>query len=81
MITDLRNDFHQLIDSIENEELLEAFFETMKDQKNELMKPDIIDELTADQQQRLNESLQQIKSDKTISHKDALSRIEQWRIK
>jgi hypothetical protein len=41
---------------------METFFETMKGQKNELLKPDMIDELTPDQQQRLNESLQQIKS-------------------
>jgi hypothetical protein len=81
MISEIKNEFHHLIDSLENEELLETFYETMNDHKDELAKPDILDELTDEQKIRLNKSLAQIKSGNTISHDEALKRIEQWRTK
>jgi len=43
----------------------------MNDHKDELSKPDILDELTAEQKIQLNESLAQIKSGNTISHNEA----------
>ncbi len=57
------------------------FYETMYDRKDEEIKLNIIDELTNEQQSRLQESLLQIKMRKTISHNEAITRLEKWRTK
>ncbi|HYV93735.1 MAG TPA: hypothetical protein VE978_18310 [Chitinophagales bacterium] len=78
---ELKSNFHKLIDEFDNDEVLEMFYDAMADRIHEETKPDILDQLSPSQLERLKQGLQQSESGKTISHEEAMERINQWRIK
>ena len=76
----LKEELHQYIDKLEDETALSMLHEaTVEYEKAE--QKDILDELTPEQFARLQESIKQADEGKTISHEEALKRIEAWRSK
>jgi len=63
----LKSEFHKLIDTIEDNHILEEFYEILNGYKNQKKEIDIIDELTSIQQKRLKESIEQSKQWHTLS--------------
>lgn len=76
--SELRNDFHKLIDSFTDIKLLEELYEVFSEYKNRKPSIDIIDQLTAAQQTRLSESIKQADSNKTISHEEVKATVKTW---
>jgi hypothetical protein len=75
---DLKAKFHNLIDLIDNYDVLEDFYRVMNDYYEKNGSSDIIDDLTDAQKIRLNESIQQSESGKTIPHEIVKSEIKKW---
>ena len=76
----LKEELHQYIDKLEDETALQMLHEAAVAYKTAGEK-DIMDELTPEQQARLEESIKQADEGKTFSHEEALKRIEAWRSK
>ena len=73
----LKEELHQYIDNLEDETTLNMLHEaTIEYQRAD--RKDIIDELTPEQLERLNESLEQLKNGQTISHEEAMKRARTW---
>ena len=74
----LRNDFHRLIDDFSDVKILEQFYEIISDYQNHKIDFDILDELTKDQELRLNESIRQAKTGRTVSHNEVKGKVKDW---
>ncbi|MBK9404095.1 MAG: hypothetical protein IPN57_06140 [Ignavibacteria bacterium] len=57
----IKSEFHKLIDSIEDEKLLENFYDVISAYGNQNKDTDIIDELTEKQKARLMNSIEQVR--------------------
>jgi predicted transcriptional regulator len=69
----LKERLHKLIDAEEDELKLESIFQTLKGSER-----DILDDLTPEQRQRLNESLEQARRGEVIPHEVVKAEIEAW---
>ena len=78
MKTNIKTDFHKLIDKIENPDILENFYSAMNYYVNKKGSVDIIDELTEKQQKRLAASVKQAETGKTITNAQMKREIKQW---
>ena len=78
MKTNIKTDFHKLIDKIENPDILENFYSAMNYYVNKKWSVDIIDELTEKQQKRLAASVKQAETGKTITNAQMKREIKQW---
>ena len=73
----LKEKLHQYIDNLEDETALNMLhdatvdYETFKDK-------DILDELTPEQQERLNESLNQLNNGQWKSHEEVMKEARTW---
>ena len=73
----LKEKLHQYIDNLEDETTLNMLhdatvdYETFKDK-------DILDELTPEQQERLNESLNQLNNGQWKSHEEVMKEARTW---
>lgn len=76
----LRSDFHKLIDAYDDEDVLEIYYNALKD-RSEATAADILEELTPQQRQRLEESLRQATADDTLSHDEVEQRMRKWSTK
>ena len=74
----LRNDFHKLIDSFKDIKMLEHIYEVVSDYQSRKTKFDILDELTDAQQARLTSSIEQAQKGRTMSHDDVKSKVKTW---
>jgi hypothetical protein len=72
-----REEFHKLIDTVEDPDILEMFFQALTEASNRKEKNDILDDLTAEQQPRLQESLLQAMRNETIPDEIMKSRVQQ----
>jgi hypothetical protein len=75
---ELKAKFHNLIDLIDNYDVLEDFYRAMNDYYERNDSSDIIDDLTEAQKTRLNESIHQSESGKTIPHETVKAEIKKW---
>jgi hypothetical protein len=75
---ELKTKFHTLIDLIDDVDALEDFYRVMSNYHERNGSHDIIDDLTEAQKNRLNESIHQSDSGKTIPHETMKAEIKQW---
>ncbi len=78
MNTNIKTDFHKLIDKVDNKDILESFFSAMNYYVNKKNAVDILDELTEKQQKRLAASIKQAEKGKTITNAEMKREIKQW---
>lgn len=71
----LKNEFHKLIDSIEDEAMLQMLYEDAV----EYTVTDVDDEFTEDQMAEIKEGLRQIEKGNFITHDEMLEKIKAWR--
>jgi len=74
----LKSEFHKLIDDIEDERMLENFFEVFSEYSKECNSIDIVDDLREDQKRRLISSLQQVRDGKLLSNDKMKDEIKKW---
>ena len=74
----LRNDFHRLIDNFSDVKMLEQLYEAISDFQTRKTGVDILDELTKDQEVRLNASIEQAEKGKTVSHDEVKGKVKDW---
>lgn len=73
----VKKEFHRLIDSIEDDTVLETFLQLLTSYQELKEGKDIIDELNEQQKARLFESLKQIEAGDTIDHETVMKGIRQ----
>ena len=78
---ELKAKFHNLIDLIDDNDVLEDFYIVLNDYHERDGSSDIIDDLTEAQKIRLNESITQSDKGKTVPHETMKAEIKQWLIK
>ncbi|HLP47412.1 MAG TPA: hypothetical protein VK186_16590 [Candidatus Deferrimicrobium sp.] len=78
---ELKTKCHNLIDLIDDDDILEDFYFAMDTYYKRDRRRDIIDDLTDDQINRLDESIHQSESGKTIPHETVRAEIKQWLMK
>jgi hypothetical protein len=77
----LKNNFHQLIDNLNDIQVLETLYKLVSSFQRE-QEMDIFDDLTVPQQQRLQQSLQQSENPSNLhTHENVKQEIQQWLIK
>ena len=74
----IKSEFHKLIDSIEDEKLLEKFYKVISAYGNQNKDTDIIDELTEKQKTRLMNSVEQVSESDTINNEKMNEQIRKW---
>ena len=74
----IKSEFHKLIDSIEDEKLLENFYDVISAYGNQNKDTDIIDELTEKQKARLMNSVEQVSESDTINNEIMNEQIRKW---
>ncbi len=74
----LKSEFHKLIDNIEDERLLENFYDVISEYSKRNKSIDIIDELTEKQRARLMNSIGQVGETDTINNDKMKSEIRKW---
>ncbi len=76
----LKNNFHQLIDNLNDIQVLETLYKLVSSFQRE-QEMDILDDLTLPQQQRLQQSLQQSENPARLHiHENVKQEIQQWLI-
>jgi hypothetical protein len=76
----LKNNFHQLIDNLNDIQVLETLYKLVSSFQRE-QTIDILDDLTGSQQQRLQQSLQQSENLANLhTHENVKQEIQQWLI-
>jgi hypothetical protein len=76
----LKNNFHQLIDNLNDIQVLETLYKLVSSFQRE-QEMDILDDLTVPQQQRLQQSLQQSENLANLqTHENVKQEIQQWLI-
>ena len=78
MKTEIKTNFHKLIDKVDNTDLLENFFSAMNYYVNKKKGEDITDELTPKQMKRLSASIRQAEKGKTITNAEMKKEMKQW---
>lgn len=78
---ELKTKCHNLIDLIDDDDILEDFYFAMDNYCKRDRRRDIIDDLTADQLARLDESIRQGESGETMPHETVKKEIKQWLMK
>ena len=78
---ELKAKFHNLIDLIDDNDVLEDFYRVLNDYQKRDGSSDIIDDLTEAQKVRLNKSINQSDKGKTVPHETMKAEIKQWLIK
>jgi predicted transcriptional regulator len=74
--TQVRSRFHALIDRVENTERLKQMYDALADVEG--LPDEITDELTPEQRQRLERSLEQVKRGETWTHEEVMAKAKQW---
>ena len=74
----LRSEFHKLIDKIDDEGLLENFYEAISNYSKQDRSVDIIDELSDKQKERLNQSIEQVSDRDTTDNDTMKEEIKKW---
>lgn len=74
----VKNNFHQLIDSIDDTDLLQQFYEALYLLKQHPVRSEITDELNQAQKKRLEASLSQSANGQTISNEAMKLKLKQW---
>lgn len=74
----IRQDLHQLIDTISDTHILQDFYSIISDYSKSSNKTDILDELTEQQKLILNDSLEQYKSNETLENEQVKANIKKW---
>jgi PHD/YefM family antitoxin component YafN of YafNO toxin-antitoxin module len=74
----IRTNLHQLIDTVENTDLLQHFYEVLYLLQQQPARKEVTEELTSAQKNRLEQSLAQSASGQTISNDDMKEKIKQW---
>ncbi len=74
----IKSEFHKLIDSIEDDKLLENFYNVISAYGNQNKDTDIIDELTEKQKARLMKSVEQVSESDTINNEIMNEQIRKW---
>jgi hypothetical protein len=78
----LKENFHNLIDKVENDDLLYTYFESLSvSLETHLHQKDVTDELSLDQIKRLEHAIEQSKSGRTIPHQEMQKKIKEWIMK
>lgn len=76
----LKNNFHQLIDNLNDIQVLETLYKLVSSFQRE-QEMDILDDLTVPQQQRFQQSLQQSENPTNLyTHENVKQEIQQWLI-
>jgi DNA-directed RNA polymerase specialized sigma subunit len=76
-VEQLKAKIYQQVDKLEDETALQLLEEAVAAYST-TSKKDIVDELTAEQQLRLKESIQQAKDGKTISNDEVKQKAKEW---
>ncbi|MDX2001345.1 MAG: hypothetical protein SFW35_02875 [Chitinophagales bacterium] len=71
-------EFHKLIDSINDLETLEKFYQLMASFYKDDSSIDILDELSETQRRRLYQSIAQAKAGETFSHENVKREVSKW---
>jgi F0F1-type ATP synthase delta subunit len=74
----VRTNLHQLIDTVENTDLLQNFYEVLYLLQQQPVRQEVTEELTSAQKNRLEQSLSQSANGQTISNVDMKKKIKQW---
>ncbi|MGE5339942.1 MAG: hypothetical protein ACM3SY_00540 [Candidatus Omnitrophota bacterium] len=75
---ELKSKCHTLIDLIDDYDVLEDFYFAMDNYYKRDRQRDVIDDLTAKEINRLDESIHQSERGQTIPHKVVKAEIKQW---
>lgn len=74
----LKQDLHQLIDTISDTHILQEFYSIISDYSKSSIKTDILDELTEQKKLILNDSLEQYKSNETLENEQIKANTKKW---
>lgn len=74
----IKKDFHNLIDSFSDTNLLEEFYEIINSYSQRKKDVDILDELTDEQRTRLHESIKQVQNGEIIEHQQVKANLKKW---
>ena len=74
--TQIRERFHSLIDHISDADRLKNLYDALADA--DVAPQEITDELTAEQRQRLELSLEQVRNGDVIPHQEVKRQIDEW---
>jgi hypothetical protein len=77
----LKTDFHKLIDSFEDEQILQMVYEVLAGYVADNEQVDILNDLSTQQQTRLQDSIEQIKKGQIVSHQTVKDQLKKWLIK
>lgn len=78
-MTKIKTQLHKVIDSINDDEILEGLFNVLNDyQEHYKRKGDIVDELSSQQKKRLKQSVNQSKNGQVISDTKMRKEIKKW---
>ncbi len=72
----VRARFHELIDWVEDTDRLKMIYDALAD--IDKLPAEVTDELSADQRQRLEHSIEQVKSGEVVRHQDVKKMITRW---
>jgi predicted transcriptional regulator len=73
----IKTSIYEKVEHLNNETLLQIVEEAVTAYGNTPLK-DILDELTTEQQQRLNESVKQADNGQTIPHEEVKQKAKEW---
>lgn len=76
MAEDIKSKIYRLIDSIDDETVLQMVAEDITYYAGE---KDIMDDLDADQQQELDEAIREVDNKETIEWKDFVNEMNEWK--
>lgn len=79
-VNELKEELHKEIDALDDATALQLLHEAAS-AFAEVKRSDILDLLTQEQMERLQQSIEQANSGNTIPHAEVLQRIKQWRSK
>ena len=76
----VRNNFHQLIDQIEDEAILHELYQLLLNYQQKQENGDFRDNMTDEQKQELEQALAESESDENlISHEEVMNRARKWK--
>jgi hypothetical protein len=75
----VKEDFHKLIEDIDDENYLKDIYDTMAFQFHQ--KKDVLDDLSTEQIKRIEQSIKQIDEGKGIPHEIIKAKHQRWLIK
>ena len=76
----VRNNFHQLIDQIEDEAILHELYQLLLNYQQKQENGDFRDNMTDEQKQELVQAVAESESDENlISHQEVMNRARKWK--